>query len=217
MAALNQPLGALALLAAVSFWSAAEPLLAQPAPSRASAPAARPASRSPQPAAAGTRAALPVASLGPHAAALEGTWEFRSLSRPGAPTLVPPAASGLIVMDRGLVLAASYLQASPTRTVGSVWEGRMVLTADTFDVIPEKGIGYDSAAQEPAQVRLQPRSTGRIEVTAEGLRFTRSDGGSVTYDRAGLRVQRDPDGTVIVHERTSLTPRIPDSLPGRAK
>jgi hypothetical protein len=170
-----------------------------------------------RPAASGPRAPVaPPPGLGAHASLLEGTWEFRSLTRPDGVSLAPPAASGVIVIDRGVVLAASYVQASPERKVGSVWEGRMVFGEGTFEVIPEKGFRYDSKSDPPVNPSVPPRTRGRIEHPAEGgLRMVRDDGGSVTFEPGGRRVQKDSDGTVIVHERTSLTPRVPEDLPGR--
>lgn len=160
----------------------------------------------------------PPPGLGVHASLLEGTWEFRSLTRADGVDLRPPAASGVIVIDRGVVLAASYVQAAADRKVGNVWEGRMLLSDGKYEVIPEKGVRYDSAAAEPVVPLVPPRSGGALERPEEGgLRLVRSDGGgTVTFEPGGRRVQRDSDGTVIVHERTSLVPRVPEDLPGRA-
>ena len=138
------------------------------------------------------------------------------MTLPGGKTLAPPVASGVIVIDRGVVLAASYVQAAPERKVGSLWEGRMVLGADRFDVVPEKGFRYDSGAKEPVTYVIPPKSGGRIEKGQDGsVKLLREDGGTITFEPGGRRVQRDADGTVIVHERTSLVPRIPEDLPGR--
>lgn len=179
-------------------------------PSPAPAPAAKPKAQA--------RAVAPPPGLGSHASLLEGTWEFRSLTRGGGVSLVPPDASGVIVIDRGVVLAASYLQASADRKVGNVWEGRMILGEDSFEVVPERGYRYDSAAAEPVVPLVPPRTKGSLEKLPDGaLLMTRADGGSVTFEPGGRRVQRDADGTTIVHERTSLVPRVPDDLPGRPK
>jgi hypothetical protein len=199
-----------AVIAAIAACALIVALPAQAAPAgKTSAATARTAA---------ARAASPPPSLGPHASLLEGTWEFRSLTAPGGTKLSEPQASGVIVIDRGVVLAASYVQASPERKVGSVWEGRMILGADRFEVIPEKGVRYDSAASQQVTTSIPPRSSGRLErLDGEvgGVRLVREDGGTVTFEEGGRRVQRDPDGTTIVHERTSLVPRIPEDLPGR--
>lgn len=193
----------------------AAPALAAGAAAAAGAAPAEPARRPPAAVRPGAPSA-PQATLGPYAAALEGTWEFRSMSIPRGPTLTPPAASGVIVIDQGIVLAASYVQASASRKVGNLWEGRMILTADAYDIVPEKGIHYDSDAKQVVTASMPPASKGTIEKSAEGIEFRRADGSSVTFESGGRRVQRDADGTVIVHERTSIVPRIPADLPGRA-
>ena len=187
---------------------------AAPAPRAASSvtpPPAKPRVKPP----AKSPATPPNATLGPYAAALEGTWEFRSMSIPHGPTLAPPAASGVIVIDKGIVLAASYVQATGTRKIGNLWEGRMILTADHYDIVPEKGFHYDSESKPLVTASVPPASKGVLEKTADGLTMRRPDGATVTFESGGRRVQRDRDGTVIVHERTSLVPRIPDDLPGR--
>jgi len=103
--------------------------------------------------------------------------------------------------------------------VGATWDGRMVLTADRFDVIPERSINYDSAATPPVSVtKPPPRSKGIIEREGSSLIFRRDDGTTITWDAAtNLRTQRDPDGAVSVHQRTSAVPRLPEGMPALPK
>ena len=131
--------------------------------------------------------------------------------------LKPPIARGVIVIEKGVYLAASYLQPTSARTVGSVWEGQMIIEGEKFRLLPKTGYSYDSMAEQRVHSMLPPITTGTVSRSSEGLVFTKDGGGKVTFT-AGTNTRRqvDPDGMVIEHVRTSLTPRIPDDLPGRA-
>ena len=176
-----------------------------------SAPAAAPTTAS-----TAAHPAPPKPTLGAHAAVLEGTWELVSMKLPDGSTLKPPVARGVIVIEKGVYLAASYLQPTSARTVGSVWEGQLIIEGDRFRLAPKTGYTYDSMAEQRVHSMLPPASTGKVTRGADGLVFTKEGGGTVTFPLgAARRIQADPDGLVMEHARTSLVPRIPDDLPGR--
>jgi hypothetical protein len=95
----------------------------------------------------------------------------------------------------------------------------MILTADHFDVIPERAINYDSAVNPPVAVtKPPPRSKGSIDRHDNLLTFRRDDGTTIIWDAAtNRRTQHDPDGSVVVHQRTSAVPRLPEGMPALPK
>lgn len=155
-------------------------------------------------------------TLGAHAAILEGTWELVAMTLPDGAVLKPPVARGVIVIDNGMYLAASYLQPPSARTVGSIWEGQLIIHGDRFDLVPHEGYRYDSTAEQRVHGELPPPVRGAVTRTDSGLVFAKDEGGRITFPAgANRRVQEEADGTVIEHARTSLVPRVPDDLPGR--
>ena len=147
---------------------------------------------------------------------LEGTWELESLTLPTGQVLKPPEATGVIVVDGDTYVAASYIMASASRKVGSAWEGIFGIREGRFKIVPTRGMRHDSAATPPNVNLVPPTSEGTVAATPDAMTFTRADGGQVTWSsRDRRRVQSEPDGTRIVHVRTSLVPTIPKDLPGR--
>jgi hypothetical protein len=138
------------------------------------------------------------------------------MTLPDGTVLAAPVASGVIVVDKGAYLAAAYLQPTPKRKVGSIFEGRLEITGASFRLVPATGYRYDSAAEFQVQKELPPVAKGVLRRDLAGLVFEKEGGGIVTFPAGkNQRVQQDPDGTTIVHRRTSLVPQIPKDLPGR--
>ena len=75
---------------------------------------------------------------------------------PDGSTLKPPVARGVIVIEKGVYLAASYLQPTSARTVGSVWEGQLIIEGDRFRLAPKTGYTYDSMAGQRVHPMLPP-------------------------------------------------------------
>ena len=96
-------------------------------------------------------------------------------------------------------------------------DGQIHIEGDSFRLLPKTGYGYDSMAEHPVHSMLPPITSGSVARTSAGLVFTKEGGGKVTFAAgANTRHQEDPDGLIVEHVRTSLTPRIPDDLPGRS-